>query len=553
MLRAVIYARYSSDNQRDESIDAQVRLCKDYIKGKGYMLTQVYADEAVSGRTDDRAQFQKMLTDAKEGFFDVVVIDAVDRFSRDKYDSVLYKRELRKKCGVRIEYASQKIDDTPEGFMLEGILENLAQYYAANLARETMKGLTENALRGWHTGGIPPFGLKLVTNIGEGGDVYKTYDIHPDHAPVVKKIFEIYDAGGTYGEIMTATKEDMIRLRGRPLSKNSIHDMLRNEKYTGTFVFGKGTKKKHRKGGTKVMRVPDAFPAIVSRELWERVQARMDKRRHSPGERARGKAKEVYLLSGLIFCGQCGSAFVGNRNVGKTAKKRYAYYKCGLKDRSKECTAKTIRKEVVEQIVIDDIKQSIFSPKAKAGLRRKFERYLQTRPKSLDKRITQIKKEIAGIDKIINNLVTAVELGKGSATLIERLELHEDRKGELQNELLNLEAKKEKPVEIGLVDELLEKAEQEFERADDLQKIKQVIQLFVDRVVVHDDKVEVITKIKIPAGDNSDGDSGGTFWDTVGSPNGTRTRVSTLRGWCPRPLDDRAINGCGTRDRTWAR
>jgi site-specific DNA recombinase len=428
-----------------------------------------------------------------------------------------------KSAGVKIEYASQRIDDTPEGLMLEGVLENLAQYYAANLARETMKGLTENAARGWHTGGIPPFGLKLVTHTKENStgktETYKTYDVHPDQAPVVRKIFEIYDAGGTYSDIQAAVNEDMIRLRGRPLSKNSIHDILRNEKYTGTFVYRKGTKKEHKRTRPDVIKVPNAFPAIVPRELWERVQVKMDKRKRSPGERARGKAKEVYLLTGLIYCGKCGSAFIGNRNVGKTEKKRYAYYKCGLKDRSKECKAKTIRKEVVEQIVIDDIKQNIFSPKAKASLRKKFENYLQARPKSIEKRITQIKKEIAGVDKVINNLIAAVELGKGSAALIERLEIQEERKKELQNELLNLEAKKEKPVEIGLVDELLEKAEKEFENADNPEKVRQIIQLFVDRVIVHDDKVEVITKIKIPAGDNSDGDPNRNFWVTMGSPN----------------------------------
>lgn len=518
MLRAVIYARYSSDNQRDESIDAQVRLCKDYIKSKGYMLVQVYADEAVSGRTDDRAQFQQMLTDAKAGLFDVVVTDKVDRFARDKCDSAVHKRYLRKKCGVRVEYASQRIDETPEGMMLESVLESLAEYYSMNLARETMKGLTENALRGWHTGGIPPFGLKVVSRVVEGKEV-KTYDIDPDQAPVVRKIFEMYDAGATYGDIMAATKDDMIRLRGRPLSKNSIHDILRNEKYTGTFVFKKGTKKEHKRTRPDVIKVPNAFPAIVPRELWERVQVKMDKRKRSPGERARGKAKEVYLLTGLIYCGKCRSAFIGNRNVGKTEKKRYAYYKCGLKDRSKECKAKTIRKEVVEQIVIDDIKQNIFSPRAKAGLRKKFESYLQARPKSIDKRITQIKKEIAGVDKVINNLIAAVELGKGSAALIERLEIQEERKKELQNELLNLEAKKEKPVEIGLVDELLKKAEKEFENADNPEKVRQIIQLFVDRVIVHDDKVEVITKIKIPAGDDPGGNPNSNFWVTMGSPN----------------------------------
>jgi len=512
MLRAAIYARFSSDNQRDESIDAQVRLCKEYIKTKGYALVKIYADEAISGRTDQRPQFQQMLADAKAGLFDVIVTDKVDRFARDKCDSAVHKRYLRKKCGVRVEYASQRIDETPEGMMLESVLESLAEYYSMNLARETMKGLTENALRGWHTGGIPPFGLKVVSRIVEGKEV-KTYDVNEEEAAVVRRIFEIYDVGGTYGDIWTATKEDVIRLRGRPLSKNSIHDILRNEKYTGTFVFKKGTKKEHRHTRADVIRVSNAFPAIISRDLWERVQARMDKRRQSNAECARGRAKEVYLLSGLIYCGRCGSAFVGNPARGKT-KKRYAYYKCGLRDRSKECRAKTIRKETVEQFVIEDLRREIFSPAAKARLRERFAAYLEERPKSIEKRIAQIKWELAGVNRVINNLVNAIEQGKGSAILIERLQMQEERRNILQAELLNLESKKDNPVEIDLVDTLLEKAERELEKVEDPKKLRQLIQLFVERVTVYDDRVEVELKIKLPTGD---GPGGGLV--ATGSPN----------------------------------
>jgi site-specific DNA recombinase len=512
MLRAVIYARYSSDNQRDESIDAQVRLCKNYIKEKGYALIQIYADEAVSGRTDDRVQFQRMLADAKDGVFDVVVIDAVDRFSRDKYDSALYKRELRKKCGVRIEYASQKIDDTPEGLMLEGILENLAQYYAANLARETMKGLTENALRGWHTGGIPPFGLKLVTHTQDDGTIYKTYDIHPDQAPIVKKIFEIYDAGGTYGEIMTATRDDMIRLRGRPISKNSIYDMLRNEKYTGTFVFGKGSKKEHKRTRPDAIRVPDAFPAIVSCELWERVQAKMDKRRQSPGERAQNKSKRVFLLTGIIYCGKCGAAVVGNSGRGRD-KKRRSYYECNVKQRSKECDMKSISADMAEQIAIEDIQKELFSKEGKARLKKQFKKYLAERPKKIKEQETNIRREIAGLDRKITNIVEAVEGGRSSAALLDRLDMYEEHKEDLRLKLLNLEAKEKKPVSMKEVETLLEKAEKEMQDRSDPKRLKDLIRLFTERVTVYEDGIEVKLKI-VPPGSPGGGS------DTEGSPNG---------------------------------
>ncbi len=276
MDKAAIYARYSSDNQRDLSIDAQVRLCKDYIKNKGYVLSKIYTDEALTGKTDQRPEFQQMFADAKRKSFDVVVTDKVDRFARDKADSAIYKRELRKKCGVRVEYASQHIDASPEGELTEGILENLAQYYSANLARETMKGLTENALRGWHTGGIPPLGLRVVEQ-ESNGTKFKAYDIHKIEGPIIQKVFDLYDNGYSYYKIIAETSEAMIAYRGRPFSKNVLHDILRNEKYTGTFIYCKGSRQDHRTERTDTIKIPNAFTALISMEVFDRVQAKLDK------------------------------------------------------------------------------------------------------------------------------------------------------------------------------------------------------------------------------------------------------------------------------------
>jgi len=160
MIRAVIYPRYSSDNQREESIEAQVRACTEYCKAKGYVIVGMYPDEATSARSDNRPGFQRMIADAKRGLFDVVVVHKLDRFSRDRYDHAFYKRELRQ-CGVRLESVLERLDDSPESVILEAMLEGISEYASKNLAREVMKGLRENALACKHTGGVPPLGYDV--------------------------------------------------------------------------------------------------------------------------------------------------------------------------------------------------------------------------------------------------------------------------------------------------------------------------------------------------------------------------------------------------------
>lgn len=358
----------------------------------------------------------------------------------------------------------------------------------------------------------------------------------------MRLIFQIYDAGGTYGDIQAATREDMIRLHGRPLSKNSTHDILRNEKYSGTFVYRRGTKKEHRHTRQDVIRVPDALSAIVPRELWGRVQARMDKRMNDNGECARQRAKEVYLLAGLIYCGKCGGAMSGVSGYGRN-KIRHAYYVCGKKQRSKECDLKTIRKDTVELMVISDIKIKFFSPEGKENLRKRFDDYLAERPKQLGGQVNHIKRELAGLEKKINNIVTAVEEGRASSSLLDRLKLFEDHREILRSQLLDFEMKEQNPVTIDEVEAMLQQAEERLNNESDPKSVKQVIQTFVDRVTVYDDGIEVKLKIEPPSKSE-----GGSYTD--GSPNENRTRVSALRGRCPRPLDDRAAYGCGTRTRT---
>ena len=149
---AVIYARYSSHNQREESIEGQLRECKRYAQDNGITVVGEYVDRAISGKTDNRASFQKMIRDAEKDRFSMVIVYKLDRFARNRYDSAMYKAKL-KKCGVKLVSAMEQLSDSPEGIILEAMLEGMAEYYSANLAQNIRRGMKENAMKGLATGG----------------------------------------------------------------------------------------------------------------------------------------------------------------------------------------------------------------------------------------------------------------------------------------------------------------------------------------------------------------------------------------------------------------
>lgn len=175
--RAVIYARYSPvPNQREESIEGQLRECRDVAKRHELTVVREYADRRMSGTNDERPDFQRMLRDADRGLFDVVITWKNDRFARNRYDSAVYKQRL-KRNGVKILYAKEVIPDGPEGIILESLLEGMAEYYSANLSQNIRRGQRENALEGKFIGGTIPLGYKL--------DAEKRYVLDPEKAPVV--------------------------------------------------------------------------------------------------------------------------------------------------------------------------------------------------------------------------------------------------------------------------------------------------------------------------------------------------------------------------------
>ncbi len=332
--RVSLYARYSSDNQRTESIDAQVRAMKAYCQQQHWQIVATYVDEARSATTDRRPNFQKMIEDSGKNLFDIVLVHKLDRFSRNRYDSAIYKSKL-KKNNVSIASVLERIDDSPESVMLEAMLEGMAEYYSKNLSREVMKGMKETALQCKFTGGSPGLGYYVNNE--------RKLEIEPHEAEAVRLIFQMYADGYGYSKINETLNNLGYRTKkGRLFGKNSLHDILINEKYTGVFQFNKASKSinGHRnnhsyKPYSETIRIEGGCPQIISKKLYEKVQRKMASNKRNAG---RYHSKEFYLLTGKIICGICGKRLVGNLRYSGRNKTRLATYRCASFRKTSECS-----------------------------------------------------------------------------------------------------------------------------------------------------------------------------------------------------------------------
>ena len=293
-MKAVIYARYSSDNQREESIEGQIRECTAFAEKNDITVLKHYIDRAYSARTDHRPAFQEMIKDSDKHLFDMVIVWKLDRFSRDRYDSARYK-VLLKKNNVRVVSATEVISSGADGILLESVLEGFAEYYSADLAEKVTRGMTENALKCKFNGGSMPIGYVI--------DEEQHFQIDPLTAPFVLEAFKRYIEGATMKELIDFFKEKGIKNKsGGDINYNSIQRMLNNRRYIGEYSF-------------RDIVVSDGIPAIVPKELFDRVQAKLAKNKKSP---ARHKAEEDYLLTTKLFCGCCGAYMCGESGKGRS-------------------------------------------------------------------------------------------------------------------------------------------------------------------------------------------------------------------------------------------
>ena len=346
-MRAVLYARYSSDNQRYESISRQFHCSEEYCRRRGYDIVHYYYDEAKSGTTvAGREQFNRMIEDASRGIFDVIVFYQIDRTARNEMDYYASVNKLLE-LGIRYEYSAEGIDvSTPNGKLTEGVKVAVAAVFSRDLSIKIKRGKKENTLHKKHNGGIAPLGYDIAAD--------GTYIINDYEAVAVKKIFAMKLDGQGYGKIVDWLKANGYKTkRGGYYSKGSIHDILCNRKYIGVLEMGKTSKHNSKEKVDDYMEIKDAIPKIIDTKDFAAVQDILAARRNG-----KANSKEVYALSGRIFC-QCGAAMTGHR-IGAKGNK-YSYYVCGTQRyKHGDCDIPMIRKDKIEFItyltIVDYIK-----------------------------------------------------------------------------------------------------------------------------------------------------------------------------------------------------
>ena len=463
-MTAVIYARYSSDNQREESIEGQIRECTAYAEKNGITVIKHYIDRAFSAKTDNRPEFQQMIKDSGKKLFDVVLVWKFDRFARNRFDSANYKMIL-KKNGVHLISVMEPIAEGSQGILVETLLEGMAEYYSAELSEKVIRGQTENALKGKCTGGTGTIGYKI--------DEEKFYHLDPLTAPLVLEAFQQYDNGDKMVEIVNFLNDKGVRnMQGGKMTHSSVNTMLKNRRYIGELSF-------------RDIVVPDAIPAIVPKDLFDRVQKRLDKNKRAP---ACGKADEEYLLTTKLFCGKCGALMFGESGTSATGR-TYYYYKCANVKRRKGCNKKTVQKEWLEELVVRETMKLIQDD----AVIDKIVQLVMDVQNQENTTIPLLEKQLREVNKKLDNLMKAIEDGLYTRTTKERLEALESQKDELTVKIADEKLKKPSFNEDFIRFWLMK-----FRKFDISQKKqrKTLIEIFVNAIFLYDDRMLITFNYK---------------------------------------------------------
>ena len=489
MKRAVAYARFSSDLQREESIEAQTRAIQQYCDANGFVLLTVFADRGISGTSDKRPEFQKMISMATKGDVDAVIVHKLDRFARNRYDSAFYKNIL-KKNNVKLISVLENLQDSPESVILESVIEGMNEYYSLNLSREVRKGLQENALECKVTGGPPALGYSVDRNT-------QKYIINEYEAEAVRLIFRMYLEGYSYTEIIDTLNTKGYRTRrGISFAKNSLYAILRNERYTGVYIYVKDSTKnpkgKYVRHGEydpdAVIRIPGGIPAIISEDDFHRVQAKMKERQHKA---AKFSAKQEYLLSGKIYCGECGSPYAGNSRKPRPDHPLYISYKCTRRNqRDTKCNNPEINRDKLERLVLERLSEVLFNTDVIPRLVEQYNEYIAEKTGSAKERTLALQTELRDVERKITNTVNLM-IETGSAAFKDKLNELEQSKEKLLFELTEAEAAlKQENFSEEQISKLFHIAEQQLKNGT-LANRRLVIDQYINKVLIYPDKIEV--------------------------------------------------------------
>lgn len=461
-MNVVIYARFSSHSQTEQSIEGQLKVCYEYARQQSYTVIGEYIDRALSGRTDKRPQFQQMIKDSKRHTFEGILVYQLDRFARNREDSAIYKAKL-KKNGVRVFSAKENIADDPTGILIESVLEGMAEYYSAELAVKIKRGMDLNGEKCLVNGGATPLGYKIDKEA-------KKYIVDEERAPVVKRIFEMYADGSTVADICRYMNAHGIKTsQGHEFNKNSLRKMLKNKKYIGIYTYkGKET--------------PGGMPRIIDDKLFYEVQEKMQKNKKAP---ARARAKEEYLLTTKLFCGYCGEMMTGYSGTGKSGKAHHYYICNGVKNKN-GCHKKTVQKQYIEDLVITHCRKMLTDDNIDRIVKSVYEA-AEKQPKNTE--LEAFRKELKDVEKKRTNLLNAVmecDIDVVRKSLYKQLEAIEQRYSDIEYNI-SVEEHKAKSITPEMIAFFL--YELKKGNADDIVYRRALIATFINKIFLYDDKL----------------------------------------------------------------
>lgn len=458
MKTAVIYARYSSDKQTEQSIEGQLHICYDYAKRNDITVVNEYIDRAMTGTNDNRKAFQQMLKDSSKKAWNYVLVYKLDRFSRNKYETAIHKKTLRDN-GVKLLSAMENIPDTPEGIILESLLEGMAEYYSAELSQKVTRGMHETLAKGRFPGGSVLFGYDLVGDKITG----RHLAINEREAEIVKTVFNDYNKGREIKSILTELYKMGVTNKGKTISKTTFYNMIKNEKYNGIFVYGNKT-------------YTNIYPKIIDDNLFNRVRKKLEKNHY--GKHVEGV---VYLLKNKIRCGYCGKPIASESGTAKEGDVR-RYYKCSGRKQERSCNKAAVRKDLLEDLVISSIAESLSDHAVVSTVAEKIvDRHkVILENQSILNLLLDKKKET---DTAIQNVMTAIEKGIITETTKTRLTALEEKRKELDDKIACEQTKNNMMLKKEEIVKFLKKAV----KAEPIL----LIDLLVKQIILYDDKMEI--------------------------------------------------------------
>ncbi len=453
MKTAVIYARYSSDNQTEQSIEGQLRVCKQYADNNDILIVHTYIDRAMTGTNDNRPDFQQMIKDSNSKEFQNIIVYKLDRFSRNKYETAKYKKIL-KDNGVKLLSAMENIPDTPEGIILESLLEGMAEYYSAELSQKVKRGMNETRQKGNFTGGTLIYGYSKKD---------KKIVINEEQAEVVRFIYKQYSLGVYVKDILRELNSKNILNKGKPFARNTIYNILKNEKYFGIF--------RHENEIFDNM-----YPRIVDKQIYDIVREKIDTNKY--GKRS---VDVKYLLRNKIICGYCGStinADSGTSKLGKIAR----YYKCLGRKHNNGCTKSTTRKDILEEFIVDIVVKELSKPKNLETITQNILE-IQKQQNGVSDSLNNLLREKKKAEMALENLLNALENGISNKTTNSRMKELENKIEDLEKEVL---IEKCKSITLITAEDIKRYYAEALKMNPEL-----IINYVVKQIKLYDDKIEI--------------------------------------------------------------